>query len=139
MISTYQPRSTRTNPAPARGVISQDLLEEYLRLGEAKRRHERVREELIALLNADAVIEFGPLSVSLHLESSRRLTASSLIPVLGKDEVDRLKAQIEPTVCRYLDVKEVQASRDNWPVEDESLRHADGRPILFPGIERSAG
>ena len=110
MITTYQPRSTRTNSAPARSIISQEMLEEYLRLGEAKRRHEALREELIARVQADAWIEPGPLSVSLRLESSRRLTASSLIPVLGKDEVERLKAQIEPTVCRYLDVKEARES-----------------------------
>jgi len=91
-------------PRPSMVVVSQADLADFLQLREQFRRHKEVRDGLLALLEAGAPVEPGPLTARVRRVPRQLLCPRTLTPVLGEDRVQELLARVEPTVYRFLDV-----------------------------------
>ena len=91
-------------PRPSMIVVSQADLADFLQLREQFRRHKEARDRLVALLEAGAPVERGPLTARVRRAPRQLLCPKTLTPVLGEDPVQELLARVEPTVYRFLDV-----------------------------------
>jgi len=60
------------------------------------------REKIIDKLERNVPVENGARRVKLSVQKSRRLTADKLLPLLGKQEVERLKSLVQPTISMAL-------------------------------------
>ena len=89
------------------GMISQQLLAEYLGLEELHRRFERLKEWLKRSVEAGAATEPGPFRLELEVREQRALTAEALIKALGQSdaEVQRLKASAPARPLRCLVIR----------------------------------
>lgn len=83
-------------PKPKR--ITQSLLKELRRLNSQHIRRDRLRQELVDLLESRAAIEPGPLTVNVHPQTIRMLTADNLTQILGRPAVEDLLRRITPTM-----------------------------------------
>lgn len=93
---------------PKAPAVTQAMLAEYAQLVEAARLKKELRQHLIALLDAGAGVEPGPLKATLDVSTQVRCTWPKLIDLLGEEEVEAIREQIEPTEVRYLRVKPVE-------------------------------
>ena len=91
-------------PRPSMIVVSQADLVDFLQLREQFRRHKEARDRLLALLEAGAPVELGPLTARVRRVPRQLLCPRTLTPVLGEDRVQELLTRVEPTVYRFLDV-----------------------------------
>jgi len=91
-------------PQPSTIVVSQADLADFLQLREQFRRHKEVRDRLVALLEAGAPVELGPLTARVRRAPRQLLCPKTLMPVLGEDRVQELLTCVAPTVYRFLDV-----------------------------------
>ena len=89
------------------GIISQQLIAEYLSLQEQHLRFERLKEWLKRSLEAGAATEPGPFRLELEVREQRALTAEALIKALGLSdaEVQRLKASAPARPLRCLVIR----------------------------------
>src|SRR5262249_26734417 len=96
-------------------TITQEELRHYAELkAEAERAQKQLdglRQGLLARLEAGAQAEAGEFQVMYRPVTQRRLTAESLLPVLGKARVEELKALVSPTTQRQLIVQAAPARR----------------------------
>jgi len=74
------------------------MLAELRRLNSQLIRRDRLRQELVDLLESRAAIEPGPLTVNVQPQTNQKLTADNLIPILGRSAVEELVRRIEPTM-----------------------------------------
>lgn len=100
-------RPQRTTSAAGGNLITQRDLAEFQRLkreqDDANERYESKREELITAWSGGATVENGPLRLCIDEVADQRITAQSLKPLLGDDEVQALRRQVVPTI--YFRVK----------------------------------
>ena len=89
------------------GIISQQLIAEYLGLQEQHRRFERLKEWLKRSLEAGAVTEPGPFRLALELRQQRVLTPAAMANALGLSdaELQRLKASAPARPLRCLVIR----------------------------------
>jgi hypothetical protein len=82
--------------------ISQDELKQYQALSieekKIRARRDQLKESLVRRFQQGARVEPGRLKASLREQRSRYLTAKNLLPILGNDQVEYLKNQVEPAV-----------------------------------------
>lgn len=106
----------RSPREPQRGQISQKELAEFYEHRRAIALHtaelKRLRLRFIGLVEGDAVVEGGPLALSVQTKSIRLPTRARLVEVLGEDETEWLLNRIEPTVGFYVKVKPCGQARD---------------------------
>lgn len=89
-----------------KAVVKQSQLAELCRLREQERRCDQLRRELVELLESGAEIEQGPLTAFVEIQSQRRITSTKLAALVGAEQVELWKLEIEPTVSRMLRIKE---------------------------------
>jgi hypothetical protein len=87
---------------PSVAAVTQRELGLYLDLSKQARRHRALRAELLARLDAEALVESGPLSACIEHFARRALSVKALTPLLGEDRVRQLQEAVGPTVCRHL-------------------------------------
>ena len=89
------------------GIISQQLIAEYLSLQEQHRRFERLKEWLKRSLEAGAAVEPGSFRLALELREQRVLTPAAMAKALGLSdaEMQRLRASAPVRTLRYLTVR----------------------------------
>jgi hypothetical protein len=91
-------------------MITQQELEDFAalrgQLDVLKRRVGEERERLIRLVEADAPVEPGRFEVTVDEFVQRRVTKAILVGLLGADEYEALRQEVEPTVCLRLFVRE---------------------------------
>jgi hypothetical protein len=63
------------------------------------------REKIIDQLERNVPVENGVRRVKLSVQKSRRLTADKLLPLIGKQEVERLKSLVQPTISLSLKIE----------------------------------
>jgi hypothetical protein len=83
-------------------AVTQRELALYLEACAQGRRHRVQRDELLALLEAGALVEPGPLAVRVECVPHRVLSAKALTPLLGEGRVRELQEAVEPTLHRHL-------------------------------------
>jgi hypothetical protein len=95
------------DPNEPLGIISQQLIAEYLGLEELHRRFERLKEWLKRSLEAGAVTEPGPFRLALELRQQRVLTPAAMANALGLSdaELQRLKASAPVRTLRCLVIR----------------------------------
>ena len=90
------------------GRISQLELESYRELARHIRslqaRFSQAREDLIRRIQEGVSVEPGWRQVELRISECRRLTANSLLPILGEERLEHLKRQVKPSVSIVLTV-----------------------------------
>jgi hypothetical protein len=74
------------------------MLAELRKLNSQHLRRDRLRQELVDLLESRAAIEPGPLTVHVDPQMSRKLTADNLTQILGRPAVEDLLRRITPTM-----------------------------------------
>jgi len=92
---------------PSDSVTQAELLE-FLDLSQQAKeladRRDECRARLIAQLTRNLPVERGARRAKLILREARYLSAKSLLPLLGKQHVERLKNQGQPTLSFLLKV-----------------------------------
>jgi hypothetical protein len=83
-------------------AVTQRELGLYLELSEQARRHRLLRDDLLARLEAGAMVEPGPLAVRVECVPRRVLSARVLAGALGEERVRQLRAEVEPTLHRHV-------------------------------------
>jgi hypothetical protein len=83
-------------------AVTQRELALYLEACAQARRHRVLRDELLALVDAGAWVEPGPLAVRVEHVARRVLSAKALTAALGEDQVRQLQEKVGPTLCRRL-------------------------------------
>jgi len=117
MNNAYSNTSNVAGRAPAALIdteivqVTQAMLVEYVALSKAARRHRKLRERIVALLEGGAGVEPGARSVTIDARATRRLTKNGLIELIGEDLVDEYMEAIKPSVYRFLDVRTAAESR----------------------------
>jgi hypothetical protein len=101
--------ATRIDPGPAQPELISQLeirtMEELHHQVQERRSDLRdVRADLMQRIAQGATIEEGELRVDLVEWERRSLTASLLVSVLGKDELERLRTRAEPKTQAKLKV-----------------------------------
>ena len=95
-------------PKPARPAITQEMLARNYQAFEARRRIDESiriwRPELLRLHDAGAIVEGGEFALTVEDTLRRRITHDILVPLIGAEAADDLRARIEPTSVRYLTV-----------------------------------
>jgi hypothetical protein len=90
--------------------VTQSELEELRHLNhqvrQLKARRDRVRATVIASLDRGAPVEHGRLTARVKRTPYRFLNAKTLLPLLGRAEVARLKERIVPTTIPRLELEE---------------------------------
>ena len=87
-------------------AVTQRELALFLGASAQARRHRVLRDELLALLEAGASVEPGPLAARVERVPHRVLSVKALKPVLGEDRVRQLQEAVGPTLYRHLVVSE---------------------------------
>jgi hypothetical protein len=93
-VSQQQPRTTP--------VVTQEILSVYRQMSEAVNIKEKLRNKIIADLDAGAVIEPGPLTARIRICEQRRFNAKALATVLGATWVNEVKPQLPLSTTRQL-------------------------------------
>lgn len=91
-------------PPPDRPKVTQAMLADYLAVEELWRVREERRKRLLALLEAGAAVEPGPLAARIDYQGRSIFSWTKLLRVLGQAGVERLADEVGPTVCRFLRV-----------------------------------
>lgn len=78
------------------------MLAEYLEVEELCRVREERRKRLLALLEAGAHVEPGPLVARIDYQGRSIFSWAKPLRVLGKTGGERLADEVGPTVCRRL-------------------------------------
>jgi hypothetical protein len=90
------PQSTRCDR------VTQDELQQLYDLGaqiRLLRAHwNEGRAKVITKLQRNVPVEYGERQVKLIMSESRYLSAKSLLPLLGKEEVERLRTRVQPKI-----------------------------------------
>ncbi len=107
---TDNPRQAANPPAP---VISQSLLAEYRKLTRLQDERKKLREEILALIERQAIVEPGALTARIREVPSRTFSTGKLCAVLGEQQVEELKQQVELTISRHLIVTDRQSAEDS--------------------------
>ncbi len=84
--------------------ITQAELSNFQRLRDYVRRYHNLRDSLAAKLTSGCVIEAGPLTAHLTVTEQRRLSGTALLPILGPECVEDLKARVPPSITRRIEV-----------------------------------
>jgi hypothetical protein len=83
-------------------VVGQEALARYRELIEAQKQREAMRGSIVQQLEAGAAIEPGMLTAHLRRASQRRFSAEQLERLLGAEQVERLRVQLQPVVTVQL-------------------------------------
>lgn len=90
-------------------IISQDLLEEYCQAlqaeDEAKATRSQLRTHILDLAEDGATVESGQLKLSIVERGTQTLTWGKLEAILDEDEIEYLRDEVPPTVCKYVYVR----------------------------------
>ena len=114
LVSARSPQSSLSRPVPqSRQVITQSKLRDYLRIKRQadvseKKRVEQQRE-LIALIDANADVQPGPLAVQLIERQAKKFSFDKVAAVVGDQYAIEMKSQIEPTLIRFIQVADCGA------------------------------
>jgi hypothetical protein len=88
--------------APAKPPISQAELERYQEARAQAERHretlDALRQDLLQRLEAGNGVEPGSLTAQVRHVPMRQLSGPKLVPLLGAEAVEELRAAVEPTV-----------------------------------------
>jgi hypothetical protein len=87
---------------PSVAAVTQRELALFLELSEQARRHRVLRDELLARLDAGAMVEPGPLVAQVEHSARRVLSAKALTPLLGEGRARQLQEEVGPALCRHL-------------------------------------
>ncbi|MCA9120196.1 MAG: hypothetical protein H6822_24100 [Planctomycetaceae bacterium] len=85
-------------------VITQDELRRLRDLREFVREHSQLRDTIKAKVLANAPLEAGTLDLQVTPTTQRSFSYEKLAHLLGEQEADRLKEQIEPTISYRMEV-----------------------------------
>lgn len=88
-----------------KATITQAQLAEMMEMRDLARRADALRREIVALLDAGAEIEPGPLTAWVHRQDQQRLTAEKLAELVGADQVATWKRQVPATVTKVLRIE----------------------------------
>jgi hypothetical protein len=91
-------------------VVGQAVLHQYQQLMDAQKQREGMRESIVQLLQAGAPVEPGTLTAHLRLQEQRRFSAEQLERLLGANQVELLRSQLQPIVTVQL-IVEVPSTR----------------------------
>jgi hypothetical protein len=112
------------------GIITQESLAKYAelveRLRSLEKHKEAMRQQIIAGLTAGAEVEPGKFVPLLTDQPSKRLTWDVLTRLVGKAQAEALRARIEPTTARRLEVKQDVLARLLVPGADSVTPEGDG-------------
>jgi hypothetical protein len=90
--------------------ISQEMLDKYRQLHALEKKYrvqrEALRDQLITLLRAGAVVEHGALDATLQECSSMTLSKKTVVAAFGVERYEWLRARIKPTIQTQLRVME---------------------------------
>lgn len=97
-------------PANAPVVISQAMLAQYKFLQEReiqiKAAREKLRAAIISLWHQKARVQGGPLCCDVSRKTMRQVTAKAVLSALGKEALDVVLQNLEPTDYQQLVVRE---------------------------------
>jgi hypothetical protein len=106
----FQTRGHATSFEQRFELISQSKIQELRELKEQVRKiraqHDTVKAEIIDKLRRGVPVQQGSWNVRLITRNNRLLSAKSLLPLLGKVEVERLKNQVQPTISYSVEIFE---------------------------------
>lgn len=108
-VLARSPQSALRRPVPQfRQLITQHKLEAYRQVKQqadaAEKKRVELQRELIALLDANAEVQLGPLAVQLIEWQAKNFSFDKVAAVLGHQYATEIKSQIEPTLIRFVQV-----------------------------------
>jgi hypothetical protein len=89
-------------PVSNENTITQEQLSRLKKLRELIKEHDELRNRLASLMEQNACVEEGPISVRLQWKERFRLTRASLMKIFGVEYAEWVYQQIEPTKTRVL-------------------------------------
>jgi hypothetical protein len=92
----------QSGPVPNENSITQAQLARLKLLRELIREYDTLRNLLTALMEQNARVEEGPISVRLQVSESHRMTHAKLVKICGEEYANWVYQQIEPTKSRVL-------------------------------------
>ena len=108
-VLARSPQSALRGPVPqSRQVITQAKLKAFLQIKQqadaAEKKRVELQRELIALVDANAEIQRGPLDLQLIEWQAKKFSFDKVAAVLGHQYATEIKSQIEPTLIRFVQV-----------------------------------
>jgi hypothetical protein len=82
----------------------QELRERADEMRLSRARLDECRARVIKKLQQNVPVEHGARRVKLVMREARYLTAKTLLPLLGKQEIERLKRHVQPTLSISLKI-----------------------------------
>ena len=101
-------------------VITQAELQEFLRLVEASRQQSELWSSIVERLKNGVPVEPGELEPFILEESRRRCSWKLLEEVLGHEESDRIKQQVQETESQCLRIRDSQGTILGWGEKQQS-------------------
>lgn len=83
-------------------MITQNELANLHSLKESGKELDKFRANLLERLDQGATVQPGSFGLKIKVITQRLLNAGSLRPILGHDQVQQLRQQVEPCVVRQL-------------------------------------
>ena len=110
----WRPRESR-GCQNSRGTraITQGMLAEFKQLRLKSQECERMRAEILRLLDSGAIAEDGDLDLRVEIREEYRLTNAVLTVALGAAKVTEMKAAAAPTVIRVVKVTDRSEQGDS--------------------------
>lgn len=115
-------------PVSNKNTITQEQLARLKQLRELIKEHDELRNRLASLMEQNACVEEGPISVRLQLRESFRLTRANLMKICGVDYANWVYQQIEPTKTRVLQLDLVNCdsrARTSYVADAQSAASQD--------------
>ncbi len=108
-ILARNPLGSLRRPVPQLApVITQAKLKAFLQIKQqadaAEKKRVELQRELIALVDANAEIQRGPLDLQLIERQAQKFSYDKVAAVLGHQYATEIKSQIEPTLIRFVQV-----------------------------------
>lgn len=87
---------------PVRKGVTQQMLSELQRLRELCKQRDELRVRITKMLSEGAPIEPGVLRAHIAESEIRRITWQTLEEIVGFEEAENIREQVEPTTTRRL-------------------------------------
>lgn len=132
-------QSTEIQSAPSRaGIVTQEMLAAFQELTEVLHERDALRSRIVTMLNSGATVEAGPLTASVRISKQAYFSFDKLANLLGVDEAENLRDQIERTVRQMLIVAR-GISRDPaagvLPQPPAAIAGSNASPCRPPRVE----
>ena len=92
----------------ATAVITQAMLARHrairTRIQHLEEQSNASRQQLLDLHALGADVEPGPLDLRVVVQHQRRLTAATLVPLMGQEDFDSLKSLVTPRITHLVSV-----------------------------------